>query len=148
VGLALVVKTGVGAAPETSAIQFRDVTPQAGIHFLHNNGAFGTKYLPETMGPGVAFIDYDNDGWPDIFLVNGMDWPGHLRKDSAPAPPGWIMTKTATWISWLAITSSGRPRRISIARSTARANRIARRNRTKARPCGSGTTAATARLKT
>src|SRR2546429_6058616 len=80
VGLALVVKTGVGAAPETSAIQFRDVTPQAGIHFLHNNGAFGTKYLPETMGPGVAFIDYDDDGWPDIFLVNGMDWPGHLRK--------------------------------------------------------------------
>src|SRR6266704_4405324 len=84
VGLALVVKTGVGAAPETSAIQFRDVTPQAGIHFLHNNGAFGTKYLPETMGPGVAFIDYDNDGWPDIFLVNGMDWPGHLRKHSTP----------------------------------------------------------------
>src|SRR6266480_5223109 len=84
VGLALVVKTGVGAAPETSAIQFRDVTPQAGIHFLHNNGAFGTKYLPETMGPGVAFIDYDDDGWPDIFLVNGMDWPGHLRKHSTP----------------------------------------------------------------
>ena len=84
VGLALVVKTGVGAAPETSAIQFRDVTPQAGIHFLHNNGAFGKKYLPETMGPGVAFIDYDNDGWPDIFLVNGMDWPGHLRKHSTP----------------------------------------------------------------
>src|SRR6266566_695304 len=83
-GLALVVKTGVGAAPETSAIQFRDVTPQAGIHFLHNNGAFGTKYLPETMGPGVAFIDYDDDGWPDIFLVNGMDWPGHLRKHSTP----------------------------------------------------------------
>src|SRR5436853_2450378 len=84
VGLALVVKTGVGAAPETSAIQFRDVTPQAGIHFLHNNGAFGTKYLPETMGPGVAFIDYDNDGWPDIFLVNGMDWPGHVQKHSTP----------------------------------------------------------------
>ena len=36
------------------------------------------------MGPGVAFIDYDNDGWPDIFLVNGMDWPGHVRKHSTP----------------------------------------------------------------
>ncbi len=34
------------------------------------------------MGPGVAFIDYDNDGWPDIFLVNGMGWPGHIRKNS------------------------------------------------------------------
>jgi len=43
-------------------IQFRDITAQAGIHFVHNNGAFGKKYLPETMGPGCAFIDYDNDG--------------------------------------------------------------------------------------
>lgn len=63
---------------------FRDVTQQAGIRFVHNNGAFGKKYLPETIGPGVAFIDYDNDGWPDIFLVNGMDWPGHVQKHSTP----------------------------------------------------------------
>jgi len=80
----LMVKSGIGASPETSSIQFRDITEQAGIHFVHNNGAFGKKYLPETMGPGVAFIDYDNDGWPDIFLVNGMDWPGHIRKHSTP----------------------------------------------------------------
>jgi len=58
-------------------IQFRDITTQAGIHFVHNNGAFGKKYLPETMGPGCAFIDYDNDGWPDIVLVNGQNWRGH-----------------------------------------------------------------------
>jgi len=45
-----------------------DVTQQAGIHFVHNNGAFGKKYLPETMGPGVAFIDYDNDGCRIFFL--------------------------------------------------------------------------------
>ena len=80
----LVGKTGAKAAPEASSIQFRDVTRQAGIHFVHNNGAFGKKYLPETMGPGVAFIDYDNDGSPDIFLVNGMDWPGHVQKHSTP----------------------------------------------------------------
>src|SRR5207244_8357564 len=43
----------------------------------HNNGAFGKKYLPETMGPGCAFINYDNDGWPDILLLNGQNWPGH-----------------------------------------------------------------------
>ena len=43
-------------------ITFRDITAQAGIHFTHNNGAFGKKWLPETMGPGCAFIDYDNDG--------------------------------------------------------------------------------------
>jgi enediyne biosynthesis protein E4 len=78
-------KTGISAAPDPpSSIQFRDVTRQAGLHFLHNNGAFGKKYLPETMGPGVAFIDYDNDGWPDIFLVNGMDWSGHVQKHSTP----------------------------------------------------------------
>jgi len=80
----LIGKTGIGATPEASAIQFRDVTQSAGIHFTHNNAAFGKKFLPETMGPGVAFIDYDNDGWPDIFLVNGMDWPGHVQKHSTP----------------------------------------------------------------
>ena len=80
----LIGKAGAKAAPEASSIQFRDVTQQAGIHFVHNNGAFGKKYLPETMGPGVAFIDYDNDGWPDIFLVNGMDWPGRGQKHSTP----------------------------------------------------------------
>ena len=58
-------------------IHFRDITMPAGIHFSHNNGAFGKKWLPETMGPGCAFIDYDNDGYPDILLVNGEDWPGH-----------------------------------------------------------------------
>jgi hypothetical protein len=61
---------------------FRDITLQSGIHFTHNNGAFGKKYLPETMGPGCAFIDYDNDGWPDILLVNGEDFPGHAKAPS------------------------------------------------------------------
>src|ERR1700752_1380456 len=58
-------------------IHFTDITAKAGIHFTHNDGAFGKKWLPETMGPGCAFIDYDNDGYPDIILVNGEDWPGH-----------------------------------------------------------------------
>src|SRR5712692_5190237 len=80
----LIGKIGIGATPETSTIQFRDVTQSAGIYFVHNNGAFGKKFLPKTMGPGVAFIDYDNDGWPDIFLVNGMDWPGHVQKHATP----------------------------------------------------------------
>lgn len=70
--------------PGSVSITFRDVTQKAGIHFVHNNGAFGKKYLPETMGPGVAFIDYDNDGWPDIFIVNGTNWPGQPSKHSTP----------------------------------------------------------------
>jgi hypothetical protein len=73
-----------GASSATSPVTLRDVTQQAGLHFVHNNGAFGKKFLPETLGPGVAFIDYDNDGWPDIFLVNGTDWPGHSQKHTTP----------------------------------------------------------------
>jgi enediyne biosynthesis protein E4 len=70
------------AATASAQIAFRDITVQAGIHYTHNNAAYGKKYLPETMGPGCAFIDYDNDGWPDIVLVNGQDWPGHSRAAS------------------------------------------------------------------
>ena len=58
-------------------IEFTDVSAQAGIHFKHNSGAFGKKYLPETLGTGCAFLDYDNDGWQDILLVNSADWPEH-----------------------------------------------------------------------
>jgi hypothetical protein len=76
--------TGAPAPANPPGVTFRDVTQQAGIQFVHNNGAFGKKFLPETLGPGVAFIDYDNDGWPDIFLVNGTDWPGHASKHSTP----------------------------------------------------------------
>jgi len=72
------------ASKPASDVTFRDITRQAGIHFVHNNAAYGKKYLPETMGPGVAFIDYDNDGWPDIFLVNGTNWPGQSSKHSTP----------------------------------------------------------------
>jgi len=66
-------------------IHFEDITRAAGIHFVHNNGAFGKKYLPETMGPGVAFIDYNNDGWQDLFFVNGTRWPGHPGSVTTPA---------------------------------------------------------------
>jgi len=50
-----------------------------------NSGAFGKKYLPETIGAGCAFLDYDNDGWQDILLVNSMDWPEHKTGKSFPA---------------------------------------------------------------
>jgi hypothetical protein len=58
-------------------IEFTDVSAQSGIHFKHNSGAFGKKYLPETLGTGCAFLDFDNDGWQDVLLVNSMDWPEH-----------------------------------------------------------------------
>jgi hypothetical protein len=72
-----VAETPAAPVRPSGPIEFTDVTTQAGIRFKHNSGAFGKKYLPETMGSGVCFIDYDNDGWQDIFFVNSMDWPGH-----------------------------------------------------------------------
>jgi hypothetical protein len=68
------------AVERPTGFRFTDVTRQAGIDFHHNSGAFGAKYLPETMGPGCAFLDYDGDGWMDILLANGCDWPGHKRQ--------------------------------------------------------------------
>lgn len=53
---------------------FTDITQQAKLRFKHNNGAFGLRLMPETMGSGAAFIDYDNDGYQDIFFVNSRDW--------------------------------------------------------------------------
>jgi hypothetical protein len=64
------------------ACHFTDVTAAAGLRFVHNSGAYGGKLLPETLGSGCAFLDYDNDGWQDILLVNGMDWPGHAKQRS------------------------------------------------------------------
>jgi hypothetical protein len=84
--------TGAAAAisragiPKESAVAlpFRlvDVTATAGIQFQHNSGAYGGKLLPETLGSGCAFLDYDADGWQDILLINGMDWPGHKQQRS------------------------------------------------------------------
>ncbi len=62
--------------------RYVNVAPRAGIHFIHNNGAFGAMYLPETMGSGCAFLDYDNDGRPDILLINSTDFPGHVRRQT------------------------------------------------------------------
>lgn len=80
--LACLSRPLLGATSDGLGFSLTDVTQPAGIDFRHNSGAFGAKYLPETMGPGCAFLDYDGDGWLDILLVNGMDWPGHKRQRS------------------------------------------------------------------
>ncbi len=84
--VALLSQSKIWASPPPHALgfHFTDATSTAGIHFRHNNGAYGGKLLPETLGPGCAFIDYDADGWQDILLVNSMDWPGHARQRSTP----------------------------------------------------------------
>ncbi len=74
---------GSAAAPPSAA--FTDVTAQAGVRFAHNSGAFGRKYLPETMGSGALWFDADGDGWQDLLLVNSKNWPGHPGPRSVPA---------------------------------------------------------------
>ncbi len=64
-------------------VQFVDVTTAAGIHFVHNAGRSGRKYLPETLGAGCAFFDADGDGWPDILLVNSKDFAPRGRRSTA-----------------------------------------------------------------
>lgn len=73
----------LAAQPAGPGFRLVDVTRPAGIDFIHNTGATGRKFLPETMGPGCAFLDYDRDGWLDILLVNGTDqWSGRGRKST------------------------------------------------------------------
>ena len=81
--LPLLRALGVAARTEASpGFRLVDVTASAGIQFQHNSGAFGGKLLPETLGSGCAFLDYDGDGWQDIILISGMDWPGHKQRRS------------------------------------------------------------------
>src|SRR5690349_18699211 len=62
---------GVHAGPRVDGVIFEEVpAPSSGIHWVHNNAMSPERYLPETLGPGCAFVDYDNDGWMDLYLVN------------------------------------------------------------------------------
>ncbi len=70
---------------EVPAMPFTDITESAGIRFIHENGSAGEKLLPETMGGGCAFLDYDGDGDQDILLVNSSRWVWDTR--TAEAPP-------------------------------------------------------------
>jgi enediyne biosynthesis protein E4 len=69
-----------GQPTRAPGLRLTDVTNPAGITFRHNNGSAGDKLLPETLGSGCAFLDYDADGWPDILLVDGCDWPAARRR--------------------------------------------------------------------
>ncbi len=71
-------------SPAVVGFRLTDVTGEAGLRFRHDAGARGQKWLPETMGPGCAFIDYDGDGWQDILLLDG----GPLDRASPPTHSG------------------------------------------------------------
>ncbi len=69
---------------EVPIAKFTDITRESGVTFTHVNGAYGEKLLPETMGGGVAFFDYDNDGQQDLLFINSTYWPGHLPEGKKP----------------------------------------------------------------
>ena len=79
------------------AISLTDITEASGIDFTHVNGAFGEKWMPETVGSGGGFLDYNNDGWPDIFLVNSSYWPGHGNPAERPGPALFENNKDGTF---------------------------------------------------
>ena len=81
---AVCLLAGQASKPSPSTVIFTDVTAKAGIHFVHNAGRTGKKYLPETLGAGCAFFDADGDGWQDILLINGKDFTPKGRR-SLPA---------------------------------------------------------------
>ncbi len=76
---------GVTRAPTTPpGIEFEDVTAKSGIRFKHETSRTRQKYLPESMGAGVAMFDYDNDGWLDLFFVNGAKLQDPMPRGSSP----------------------------------------------------------------
>ena len=68
------------------AIAFEEKAAAMGIDFTHVNGARGKKWMPETMGGGVAVLDYDGDGRPDLLFVSGAYWPGDPRAATDRSP--------------------------------------------------------------
>jgi enediyne biosynthesis protein E4 len=71
-------------APVAKGVTFTDITAASGVKFTHNSGRGGKKYMPESLGSGVALFDADGDGWLDILLINSRDWDAKGRT-SLPA---------------------------------------------------------------
>src|SRR5262249_44096645 len=76
----LVLSALCAAATLAAQVKFTDITAQSGVKFTHNSGRAGKKYLPETMGSGVAVFDADGDGYPDLLFINSKDWTARNRK--------------------------------------------------------------------
>ena len=84
-GLAAVTVAALTLTLEGATPRFTDITQAAGISFVHNNGATGKKFYPETMGSGVVVFDLDADGWQDLLFVNSTGFPGETGSPGVSA---------------------------------------------------------------
>ena len=91
--------TGDRSADVASAIRFSDVTEAAGIDFIHQNGAFGQKWMPETIGSGGGFFHYNDDGYPDLLLINSTEWDGHESGNPLPTSELYLNNGDGTFTS-------------------------------------------------
>src|ERR1043166_8774023 len=80
---ALLLICPLAAAESKCPIQLRDVTRQTGISFVHTDGSSGRHYIVETVASGLALLDYNGDGYVDIYFLNGAPLPG-ARTGSKP----------------------------------------------------------------
>ncbi|HET6201377.1 MAG TPA: CRTAC1 family protein [Planctomycetota bacterium] len=83
-GPATYLPPAAATEPPPPPVAYVDVTKESGVDFVHENGSFGKKLLPETMGPGVVLLDYDGDGRLDLFFTNSRRWPGHEKEYASP----------------------------------------------------------------
>src|SRR5262245_16968020 len=83
-GACALALVGPAAPTPTAEVQFTDVTQAVGVTFTHANSPTSNKYLIETMGGGVALLDYDNDGRLDIFFTNGAKLADPIPAGGAP----------------------------------------------------------------
>jgi hypothetical protein len=114
---ALEIGPAVARMPSAEAlgldVRFVDITERSRVTFQHVNGAFGKRLLPETLGSGVAFIDYDKDFDQDLLLVNSCHWPGYEPKDATSPTMGLFRNEgggrfvDATNAAGLAVTMYG-----------------------------------------
>ncbi|MEP7012164.1 MAG: CRTAC1 family protein [Acidobacteriota bacterium] len=85
------IKPKASPSQPAPGVRFTDVTATAGIRFVHESGRMGKKYLPETLGAGVAFFDADGDGWLDLYFANGRKWT--KGKGGKPALPALYLNR-------------------------------------------------------
>ena len=71
------------ATADDCPVRFLDRAADSGVDFVHDSGALGGKFLPETMGAGAAWLDYDGDGWLDLYLVQSGEFPPKIPGNAA-----------------------------------------------------------------